>query len=369
MTEGPLAGLRVVEMAGLAPAPFATTMLADHGAEVIRVDRTTPTVMEPDLLGRSRTVVHLDLKASGAVDAVLELLDGADVLIEGFRPGVMERLGLGPDVALARNPGLVYGRMTGWGQTGPLARSAGHDLNYIALSGALGAVGPAGAPPTPPLNLVGDFGGGGMLLAFGVLAALVERSHSGRGQVVDAAMVDGAAMLTTHLHTMLADGTWDGARGDNILDGGAPFYRCYTTSDDRYVSVGAIEPQFWTLLLEGLGLAGETLPDRDDRAQWPAVAERLAAVFATRTRDEWTGVFGGTDACVEPVLEPGEAPQAPANAERDVFVEVDGVVQPSPAPRFDRTPSSTPRPRAVAAGEDLVGWGLSATARDLLTRR
>ncbi|GAA1746420.1 CaiB/BaiF CoA-transferase family protein [Aeromicrobium alkaliterrae] len=369
MSDGPLAGLRVVEMAGLAPAPFATTMLADHGAEVVRIDRTTPTVGEPDLLGRSRSVVHLDLKAPGAIDAVLELLDGADVLIEGYRPGVMERLGLGPEVVLARNPRLVYGRMTGWGQTGPLAHAAGHDLNYVALSGVLGAVGPAGQAPTPPLNLVGDFGGGGLLLAFGVLAAIVERSHSGRGQVVDAAMVDGAAMLSTHLHSMLADGTWDGERGDNIIDGGAPYYRCYATSDDRYMSVGAIEPPFWALLLEGLGLSDEDLPDRDDRAQWPALGERIAAVFATRTRDDWAAVFAGTDACVEPVLDPREAPFAAANAARDVFVEVDGVVQPAPAPRFDRTPPATPRSRATAAADDLAGWGLSDAALGLLTRR
>jgi len=366
MSDGPLAGLRVVEMAGLAPAPFATTMLADHGAEVIRIERPTPTVLEPDLLGRSRSVLHLDLKAPGTVDAVLELLESADVLIEGFRPGVMERLGLGPDVVLERNPRLVYGRMTGWGQTGPLARAAGHDLNYAALSGAIGAVGPADQAPVPPLNFVADFGGGGMFLAFGVLAALVERSESGLGQVVDAAMVDGAAMLTTHLHSMIGDGTWDGVRGDNILDGGAPYYRCYATSDDRYVSVGAIELPFWDVLLDGMGLAGAELPDRDDRAQWPALAERLAEVFATRTRDEWAEVFAGTDACVEPVLEPLEAPLAPANAARDVFVEVDGVVQPAPAPRFDRTPSSTPRSRGTADAETLSGWGLSEAALGLL---
>lgn len=364
--QGTLAGLRVVEMAGLAPAPFAGMMLADHGADVIRIDRVTPTVAEPDLLGRGRHVLNVDLKDASVVSAVLELIENADVLIEGFRPGVMERLGLGPDVCLKRNSSLVYGRMTGWGQTGPLATAAGHDINYISLAGVMGGIGPNDEPPVPPLNLVGDFGGGGMLLAFGILAALVERSTSGKGQVVDTAMVDGAALLTTHLHSMFSDGTWQGDRGRNILDGGAPYYRCYVTSDNRYMSVGAIEPQFWEALLEGLGLADVALPDRDDREQWPALEARLAGAFVSQTRDYWSAVFSGTDACVEPVLEPLEAASAAANVARQVFVKAEGIVQPAPAPRFLRTPAPDIRARVDLDVELAQTWGVSAENSKIL---
>ncbi|WP_134765677.1 CaiB/BaiF CoA-transferase family protein [Nocardioides sp. 1609] len=364
---GPLAGLRVVELAGLAPAPFATMMLADHGADVVRIDRPVPTVAEPDLLGRGRTTVAADLKDPVVRDAVAALVDGADVLVEGFRPGVMERLGLGPDECLARNPRLVYGRMTGWGQDGPLARAAGHDINYVALSGALGAIGPAGGPPVPPLNLVGDFGGGGLLLAFGVLAALVERATSGRGQVVDAAMVDGAALLTTHLHSMRAQGVWNDERGTNLLDGAAPFYRCYATADGGHMSVGSIEAPFYAALLDGLGLADADLPDQLDRAGWPVLAQRFAEVFAGRTRTEWDAVFGASDACVHPVHAPSEVADAPHVRARQTFVDGPGGRQPAPAPRFDRTPSSLPGARTAATVDRLQAWGLSPAAAAVLT--
>lgn len=359
MNDGTLAGIRVVEMAGLAPGPFAAMMLADHGAEVIRIDRPTPTVADPDLLGRNRDTLNVNLKDPDVRAGVLELIDHADVLIEGFRPGTMERLGLGPEVCRGRNPRLVYGRMTGWGQEGARSRAAGHDLNYLALSGALGAVGPAGQAPVPPINFVADFGAGGMMLAFAVVAALVERTRSGQGQVIDAAMVDGAALFTTHLHSMLADGTWEGERGENLLDGGAPYYRCYATSDGGFMSVGAIETPFWDELLERLDLGAGDLPDREDRSQWAALAGRLASVFATRTRQEWSAVFAGTDACVEAVLTPQEAARSAENAERGVFVEIDHHVQPAPAPRFARTPAPKPRPATPAAEASLAGWGLS----------
>ncbi|CAN5532819.1 CaiB/BaiF CoA-transferase family protein [soil metagenome] len=356
---GPLTGVRVVEFAGLAPAPFATMMLADHGAEVVRIDRRLPTVHEPDLLGRGRAVLHVDLKDATAASAVRRLVDGADVLVEGFRPGVMERLGLGPEECLGRNPRLVYGRMTGWGQTGRLARSAGHDINYVALSGALGAIGPAGGPPVPPTNMVGDFGGGGLLLAFGIVSALVERARSGRGQVVDAAMIDGAGLFTTHLHSMRADGSWTGARGENILDGGAPFYRCYATSDAGYMSVGSIEPAFYALLLAGLGLDPTELPTQLDSAGWPALHARFEERFAARTRAEWTATFADTDACVHPVLLPEEVAGAPLTVERSAFVTVGGLAQPAPAPRFGRTVSGVPLPRRPAASAALASWGLA----------
>lgn len=360
---GPLTGLRVVELAGLAPAPFATMMLADHGAEVVRVDRPTPTVPGPDLLGRGRETLAVDLKDPAQREVVARLVDAADVLVEGYRPGVMERLGLGPQECLGRNPRLVYGRMTGWGQDGPLAAAAGHDLNYIALSGALGAMGPADQPPAVPLNLVGDFGGGGLLLAFGILAALVERATSGRGQVVDAAMVDGASLLTTHLHSLMAGGEWSRARGGNLLDGGAPFYRTYRAADGRHVSVGAIEPQFYAQLLAGLGLDPDDLPPQMEPAGWPRLHAVFAEAFAARDRDAWTEVFGVGDACVHPVLEPDEVATAAHSLARNAFVEVDGIPQPAPAPRFDRTPSSEPLPRRGASVQLLRRWGL--TEQDL----
>ncbi|MEU4803187.1 CaiB/BaiF CoA-transferase family protein [Actinosynnema sp. NPDC023587] len=340
---GPLAGLRVVELAGLAPGPFGCMVLADLGASVVRVDRVAGGAAVPgDVLGRGRRSIGVDLRHPAGAEVVHKLVERADVLVEGHRPGVTERLGLGPAHCLARNPGLVYARMTGWGQDGPLADRAGHDLNYIALAGALEPIGRAGAPPTVPLNVVGDFGGGGLLLALGVLAALYERERSGRGQVVDAAMVDGAALLTTFLHGMKAAGAWSGGRGTNLLDGGAPFYDVYAASDGKYVSIGALEEKFYAELLVVLGLADAEVPNRHDPAQWPALRARIAAAVATRTRDEWAELAAGTDACLVPVLTPDEAPTAAHNAARGTFVEVGGVTQPAPAPRFDRTPAGAP---------------------------
>ncbi len=337
MRAGPLAGLRVVELAGLAPAPFACMILADLGADVIRVDRVTPDAdalnVPGNLLARSRRSIAVDMKAPQGVDLVLRLVDAADVFVEGYRPGVAERLGLGPAECLRRNPRLVYGRITGWGQTGPLAPTAGHDINYIGIAGVLDTVGRAGERPVPPVNLIGDFGGGGMLLAMGVLAALYERMTSDRGQVVDASMVDGAALLTTQLHGLHSAGLWARGRGENMLDGGAPFYDTYRTSDGRFVAVGAIEQRFFTALLGVLDLDPDAVPDRSDPARWPALREVIAARIATRTRDEWAERAAGTDACLTPVLGPWEAAEHPQNTARDTFVEVDGVVQPGPAPK------------------------------------
>ena len=367
---GPLNGVRVIEIASLAPAPFACMVLADLGAEVIRVDRPT-SVGRPagvgeasmDPLGRGRRSIGLNLKDPAGVDLLLRLVESADVLVEGFRPGVTERLGFGPEVCLARNPGIVYGRMTGWGQEGPMSGMAGHDINYIAVAGALDPIGRAGERPVPPLNLVGDFGGGGMLLAVGVLAALYERSRSGRGQVVDAAMVDGAALLTSFIHGLRGQGLWTDTRGTNLLDTGAPFYDTYETADGLHMSVGALEPQFYAALLRGLGLEDEDLPDQRDRDRWPELRARFTEVFKSRTRAEWTEVFDGTDACVAPVLNLGEAPAHPHTTARDGFVEVGGLPQPAPAPRFSRTAADPPTP-PVRAGEHtdrtLTGLGLSA---------
>ncbi|MFJ6672699.1 CaiB/BaiF CoA transferase family protein [Actinosynnema sp. NPDC091369] len=358
---GPLEGLKVVELAGLAPAPFGCMVLADLGASVVRVDRVGgapgSTGSGVPLLGRGRRSIGVDIRRPEGAELVLRLVEGADVLVEGFRPGVTERLGIGPAQCLARNPRLVYGRMTGWGQDGPLADRAGHDINYIAVAGALEPIGRAGAPPTVPLNIVGDFGGGGLLLAMGVLAALYERERSGRGQVVDAAMVDGAALLTTFLHGMSSAGAWPGGRGENLLDGGAPFYDVYEAADGRFVSIGALEEKFYAELLVVLGLADADLPARHDPANWPELRARIAAAVATRTRDEWAALAAGTDACLAPVLAPGEAPGYGHNAERGTFVQVDGVAQPAPAPRFGRTPAATPAP-PPAVGEhtaDVLG--------------
>ena len=343
---GPLAGLKVVELAGLAPAPFATTVLADLGADVVRVDRAKQAFdvlsFPHDPLSRSRQWIGVDTKSPAGRDVVLRLIDEADVLIEGFRPGVTERLGLGPDVCLERNPRLVYGRITGWGQDGPLAQAAGHDINYIGLAGALEPIGRAGERPVPPLNLLGDFGGGGLLLAMGVLAALVERASSGRGQVVDASMVDGSALLTAGLHGLRNIGLWNRGRGGNMLDGGAPFYDTYETADGRYVAIGAIEERFWGDLLKVLDLDPSSVAGRSDPAQWPAVREKLAEVLRTRTRDEWAARAEGTDACLTPVLTPEEAASHPHNVARGTFVDLDGHRQPAPAPKFDRTPPDTP---------------------------
>jgi alpha-methylacyl-CoA racemase len=370
MRTGPLVGLRVVEMAGLAPAPFACTVLADLGADVIRVDRARPGAdvftLPGDPLARSRRSIGVDVKSPDGLDLVRRMVDRADVFVEGYRPGVAERMGLGPEECLERNPRLVYGRMTGWGQDGPLAPTAGHDINYIGLAGALGAIGRAGEPPVPPLNLVGDFGGGGLLLAMGVLAALYERDRSGRGQVVDASMVDGAALLTTQLHGLRAAGMWAGERGENMLDGGAPFYDTYRAADGRYVAVGAIEQRFWAALLEVLGLDAGSLPDRSNPANWPALREVLTTRIASRGRDEWAKLAEGTDACLTPVLTPWEAAGHPHNEARGTFVEVGGVVQPAPAPRFDRTPPAPPTvPPSPGADTDTVLKELGMTNEEI----
>ena len=339
--SGPLAGLRVVEVASLAPAPFGCMILADLGADVLRVDRagaaaalSTP----PGVLDRGRRTIALNLKDPDGVAVLKSLVAGADVFVEGFRPGVTERMGIGPDDLAEVNPRLIYARMTGWGQDGPFAQRAGHDINYIAISGVLEQIGRPGSPPTPPLNLLGDFGGGGLLMVMGILAALFERASSGRGQVVDAAMVDGSNLLMSMMYGLHAQQLWNDERATNIFDGSAAFYDCYPTSDGKFMSVGAVEPQFFAELLDRLGLAGEDLPFHLDPSGWPVLKARLAEVFATKTRDEWAEIFFDSDACVAPVLSPWEAHQHPANAERGTFVEVDGLIQPAPAPRFSRTP-------------------------------
>jgi alpha-methylacyl-CoA racemase len=366
MKAGPLSGLKVVELAGLAPGPFATMILADLGADVVRVDRATPGEdvigLQTDPLARGRRSVGINTKTPEGVELVLKLCDTADVLIEGFRPGVAERIGLGPDVVHARNPRLVYGRMTGWGQDGPLASAAGHDINYIGIAGALEPIGRAGERPVPPLNLVGDFGGGGLLLAMGILAALHERTTSGQGQVVDASMVDGAALLTTSLHGMAAAGLWGGGRGDNMLDGGAPFYDTYETADGKYVAVGAIEMRFWGDLVKVLELDPDSLPLHIDKTQWPRLREILAAAIGKYTREDLVARAEGTDACLTPVLAPGEAASHPHNAARGTFVEIGGMVQPAPAPRFGRTPPETPEaPHAKGSDTEAVLAELGVT--------
>ena len=365
---GPLQGLKVVELAGLGPAPFCAMMLADMGADVIRVDRLAAghsLTADPklDLLNRGKRSVAVDLKHPRGIETVLRLCDKADVVIEGFRPGVMERLGLGPDVVLARNPRIVYGRMTGFGQEGPLAKAPGHDINYIAMSSALHAVGRAGEKPVPPLNLVGDFGGGGMLLAFGLLCGVFEAQRSGKGQVVDAAMVDGSALLMTMMYSFKAMGLWRDERGVNLLDTGAHFYETYETADGKWLAVGAIEPQFYAALVRLAGLDEETFGVQMDPSNWPALKQRLAEVFRTKTRDEWCALLEGTDACVAPVLSMDEAPRHPHNAARETFVQFDEVWQPAPAPRFARTPAglqrSPPAPGEQTA-EALRSWGFEA---------
>ena len=358
---GPLEGVRVVEIAGIGPGPFCAMLLADMGAEVVRVDRPAGRDAQrwPPLLGRGRRSVVVDLKHERGAEVVLRLAASADALIEGFRPEVAERLGIGPAACLARNPRLLYGRMTGWGQEGPLRHAAGHDIDYIALAGALHPVGRAGQAPTPPLNLVGDFGGGGLLLAFGIACGLVEVRRSGRGQVIDAAVVDGAALLTTMVHELAAVGLWRAERGANLLDGGAPFYDVYETADGQYLAVGALEPQFYAELLARLGLDEGGLPAQADRDRWPELRERLAAAFRARTRAEWCEVFDGSDACVAPVLSPSEAPRHPHNRARQAFVAVGGALEPAPAPRFSRTPSAPPSaPPAPGQHTDkvLAGW-------------
>ncbi|MCU1371132.1 MAG: smtB [Ilumatobacteraceae bacterium] len=372
MGAGPLSGIKVIEIAGIGPGPYGAMLLADLGADIIRIDRSTgvnafgqgPGAEPPaDILARGRRSVAVDLKHPDGVATVLDLVATADVLVEGFRPGVMERLGLGPDVCLERNPKLVYGRMTGWGQEGPYATAAGHDINYIALAGALEPLGRAGEQPTPPLNLVGDFGGGGMMLAFGVCAALVEVARSGEGQVIDAAMIDGAASLMTMTWSFKHMGIWSDERGTNMLDTGAHFYDTYETADGKYVSIGSIEPQFYAELLRLTGIDPESLPKQMDKAQWPALKERFAEVFKTKTRDEWSEIMEHTDVCFAPVLSMDEAPGHPHIAQRETFTEVAGLVQPGPVPRFSRTPGSIERPPPHVGqhtDEALEAWGISA---------
>jgi alpha-methylacyl-CoA racemase len=364
--SGPLSGVKVLELAGIGPGPFCAMMLADLGADVLRVDRLDPAdlglPLPPrfDIMGRGRRSIGLDLKAPQATDIMLALVAKADVLIEGFRPGVMERLGLGPDPCLARNPRLVYGRVTGWGQDGPLAQAAGHDINYIAISGALHAIGPRGQAPVPPLNLVGDYGGGAMYLAFGIACALLERHSSGRGQVVDAAMSEGAASMMSIFYARLAAGVWENARGSNAIDGGAPWYGVYETADGKYVSIGAIEGRFYARLLGLLGLDAAMLPKQHDKTRWPELRSCLRDAFKQKTRDEWCEAFAGRDVCFAPVLSLTEAPSHPHHRARGTFMERDGLLQPAPAPRFSRTPGTVER-RAPACGEGgsaaLADWG------------
>jgi alpha-methylacyl-CoA racemase len=368
---GPLTGYRIIELAGIGPGPFAGMMLSDMGAEVLRVDRAEAVragarAPVEDVLGRGRRSVGIDLKHPQGRDTVLRLVESADALIEGFRPGVTERLGLGPDECLARNPKLVYGRMTGWGQSGPYAHTAGHDINYIALSGTLSMIGRAGEKPTPPINLIGDFGGGGMLLAFGVVCGILEAGRSGQGQVIDAAMVDGAALLAAMMHGFRSTGLWK-ERGTNLLDTGAWQYDVYETADGGYISFGSLEPQFLAEMLRITGLAHGVdghgpVPDPGDRTAWPAMKERMAELVKTRTRSEWCELLEGSDACFAPVLDPGEAAGHPHNRHRGTFIEVAGVVQPAPAPRFSRTEPEVSRP-ASRPGYDtdaaLADWGIS----------
>ena len=341
LDTGPLADLRVVELAAIGPVPFAAMLCADMGADVVRIVRPgTPLLRPHDIVERGRRVVELDLKTAEGVASALALIEHADALIEGFRPGVMERLGLGPETVLARNPRIVYGRMTGWGQSGPLAHAAGHDIDYVALAGALSAIGERDRAPVPPLNLLGDFGGGALYLVVGVLAALLEARRSGRGQVVDCAMVDGAASLMTFIYAALARGQWREARGSNLLDGGAPFYGTYRCADGGYIAIGALEPQFHAELVERLGLDAEDFRDRDDPASWPRLRRQLEATFIRRTRAEWCELLEGSDACFAPVLTMREAARHPHLAARATIAALDGVACPAPAPRLSRTPAA-----------------------------
>ncbi len=359
---GPLSGVRIVELAGLGPAPFCGMMLADHGAEVVRIDRVGEgfgLAGDParDVLCRSRKALRVNLKSAQGVALLRRLCKSADGLIEGFRPGVMERLGLGPGVLLEDNPKLVYGRVTGWGQDGPYAQMAGHDINFVALSGALHACGPAGARPVPPLNLVGDFGGGGMLLAFGMVAALLHARSSGKGQVIDCALTEGSALLMSMMYSLRASGRWIDRRGVNMLDSGAHYYNTYATSDGKYIAIGAVEPQFYAQLLELVGLAeDERFQSQNDSSRWPQLHDELARVFRTRTREQWCAILERTDVCFAPVMSMSEAPAHPHNIARGAFITVDGIVQPAPAPRYSQTPLATPA---------TIGTGDAVTAEIL----
>ena len=368
---GPLSGVKIVEVAGIGPGPFAAMMLADMGADVIRVDRAgqvrggDPALPPGDSLNRGRRSIGVDLKSPEGVETLLRLADGADALIEGFRPGVAERLGFGPDVCLERNPRLVFGRMTGWGQEGPYALTAGHDINYIALAGVLDTFARDGGQPTPPINLVGDFGGGGMFLAFGIVCGVLSAKTTGVGQVVDAAMVDGAATLMSMIWAFKGMGIWDSDKpGTNLLDTGTHFYDTYRCADGKWVSIGSIEPQFYAELLKYTDLVDDDLPSQMDKGQWPAMKERLGAIFASKTRDEWCEIMEGTDVCFAPVLSMDEATRHPHNVERGTFIERNGITQPAPAPRFSATPGEVQRPPAHAGqhtDEILADWlGLEA---------
>jgi alpha-methylacyl-CoA racemase len=365
---GPLTGVKIIEIAGIGPGPFAAMMLADMGADVIRVDRAQAVGGDhsrpnKEVLNRGRRSAGIDLKAANGVETVMRLVERADALIEGFRPGVAERLGIGPDDCHARNPKIVYGRMTGWGQEGPYSQAAGHDINYIALAGALAHMGRAGGKPTPPMNLIGDFGGGGMLLAFGVVCAILEARESGKGQVVDAAMIDGSAILMTMMWGLRAMGFWDDELGVNVLDTGAPFYDTYETADGKFVSVGSLEPQFYGELIERLGLNDDDLPAQMDRSGWPKLRERLTELFKTRTRAEWSEVLEKTDVCFAPVLPMGEVAEHPHMKARGTLVDEFGVQQPAPAPRFSRTPGGIQGPPAWPgqhADDALADWGFTA---------
>lgn len=364
MGQGPLSGIKIVEFAGIGPGPFCGMLLSDLGADVVRIDRPgNRPGHAADVTARGRRSVSLNLKDPADIEKALKLIEKADGLIEGFRPGVMERLGLGPDIALQRNPKLVFGRMTGWGQTGTLSHAAGHDLNYIALTGALGAMGRKGETPYPPLNLIGDYGGGALYLAFGLLAGILHARSSGEGQVIDCAMTDGAASLSAMFYGMRAMGIWTDERQANLLDGGAHFYDCYECSDGGYVSIGSIEPQFYALLLEKAGLTDPDFQGQMDRSKWPELKAKLADVIKTKSRDEWCEIMEGTDVCFAPVLSLKEAPEHPHNKARETFVEVGGVTQPAPAPRFSRTPGKVP---GIAPGigehndEVVKDWGIEA---------
>lgn len=369
-TKGPLSHLRVVEMAGLGPCPLAGQLLGDLGAEVTVIDRASGPANTKDINRRNKRSVSLNLKTEAGTEAARRLIDSADVLIEGFRPGVMERLGLGPADCHARNPGLVYGRMTGWGQTGPLAQLAGHDLNYMSLSGALAAMGPKDSVPMPPLNLVADYGGGTMFLIFGVLSALLERTQSGKGQTVDAAIVDGVPAMMGVFYSMLQMGIWDTQREHNMLDGGAPYYRCYETSDGKWISVGPIEPAFFAELCEKAGLEHVSPKEQVNKENWPRLSAAYAKVFCTKTRDDWASIFAESDACVAPVLTMDEAETHPHNIARDIFFRHDGVLQPSPAPRFDRTPAGpVAPPQAPGADTEAVLLSLGYSTDDIAEMR